>query len=720
MRSKQFKHIQKIRNDFHEASKIERVRDSLNNSIQQLAEGLYSERPHFIFELIQNAEDNKYENRDRYQPYISFHLTKTDPTLTVDSDGALIIKNNEIGFKHDNVNAICAMGKTTKKKDQGYIGEKGIGFKSVFRVTDNPHILSNGYHFCFPEFDEETGFGYIVPQWIDTPLEGLDLSETRIILPLTKEGFGYKEIEKMLQDIEPEVILFLSTLQEIEIKTDTGDDFTILKDDSAMPEVQIIAGGKKQGLAFLNTGNYLVCTDSFSKPADIHHKKREGIENRDVTIGFPLDENSTAIRKIFAYLPVKTTDFPLLINADFILTSSREDIQDVPWNRRWLMICVADLIAKELLPLLKERKFLSVDFLEALAGKLNDLSKNENDLFYPVFSRLRETFMNEEVLPANDGTFVSAQNAMLTRSTAVRNLLTYAQLDFLFPRSDVESDSEMKWLSADITQDRTPNLRQYLIRFLGFQDVTPPVFSDKLSIDFLCRQSDEWFVKFYVFLSGRSALWNSEVSTLRTKPILRLENGTHVNPPKNRLTSDVYLSLDAETDSSLPIVKSSISQDKGAHKFLKELGIPEWDIMAEVIRQILPKYWNNPSSISNTDYNLDFSKIVRAYATVADSQKKKDQLREKLLTTSFILTESSGTNDRIYLKPNQLYLGSGGELWSNDSIGTYSRVSVSKEVCKFLRTLDIQKWDIVDEVIKTILPKYKTKSTESAHQRTCE
>lgn len=708
--TKQFEHIQRIRNEFREACKIDRVRDSLNSAIQHLAEGLYSKRPHFIFELIQNAEDNKYKNQDKYEPYISFQLTKTDPTCTVDSDGALIIKNNEIGFMPDNVSAICAMGKTTKKKEQGYIGEKGIGFKSVFRVTDNPHILSNGYYFRLPESDKETGFGYIVPQWIDTPIEGLDRSETHIILPLTKKGFGYKEIEKMLQDVEPEIILFLSELQEIKVKTDTGDDFVILKDDSAMPEVQILAEGKKGGTNFSNSDAFLICTDCFHKPADIDHEKRVGIENRNVTIGFPLNENSTAVGKIFAYLPVHSgTGFPFLINADFILPSSREDIQDVPWNRYWLMECVADLTARELLPLLKERKLLNVGFLEVLASKLNNLAEDKDDLFYPIFNKLRETFMNEELLPANDGTFASAQNAVLARSTALRNLINHDQLDFLFSHSDIKSESELKWLSADITQDLAPNLRKYLMDCLQITEVRPETFANELSEDFLSMQTDEWFTELYVFLLGQSALWNP-TSILRTKPILskpilRLENGTHVNPPKDKLSSDVYLSLDSEVDSSLPIVKSSISQDDGALKFLKELGIPEWDIVAEVIRHILPKYGDNSSAISATEHKFNFSKIAGAYST--DSQKKKYQLREALLKTPFVLVGNSHASDPVYLRPNQLCFGTDGRIWSGDLTGTYSRVSVSEEVCKFLRALEIPKWDVVDEVIQTILPKYK-------------
>ena len=702
MSSEQFKHIQKIRQTYRDDSELSKANQL--NLIKIIAEDLNNTDAHFIFELIQNAEDNKYVEP---VPYISFRLTKTDPTYTDGSEGALIVENNEVGFNHNDVNAICAAARSEKKKKHEYIGEKGIGFKSVFRVTENPHIFSNGYHFCLPKFDEETGLGYIVPQWIDIPPKGFDLSKTHIILPLNRTDFGYDKIEDMLQDIEPETSLFLSKLQEIRIKTDTGTDLTILKNDSAKPKIEILIEGKKQNQSFSLVNNFLVCTQTFHKPAHIHQEKREDIEKRDVSIAFQLDEDSMSLGKIFAYLPVKPIDFPFLVNADFILTSSRQDIhRDPPWNH-WLIDCMADVIATKLLPLLKERNLLSIDFLEALATKLNNLAENKSDLFYPVFSKLCETFMNEELLPADDHTFVSAQNAVLTRSTPVRNLLTHAQLAFLFLRSDVESDSELKWLSADITQDRTPNLRRYLIRFLRFEDITPPRFSSKLSADFLCRQSDEWFVEFYVFLSGQSALWNSEVSVLRTKPILRLENGKHVNPPKNQLTSDIYLSLAPGTDSSLPIVKSSISQDKGALKFLKELGIPEWDIVAEVLKRILPKYRGNFSAISSEEYNLDFSTIVTAYSTDSHSQKKKDLLQKALLTTPFILTESSHAGDQIYLRPNQLCFGTDDRLWKNNSIGTYSRVSVSKEICKFLQALDTPKWDIVNEVIKTILPKYK-------------
>jgi len=47
-----------------------------------------------------------------------------------------------------------------------HVGQKGIGFKSVFRVTDVPEIHSNGFHI---RFDVYSGpLGYILPHWVES------------------------------------------------------------------------------------------------------------------------------------------------------------------------------------------------------------------------------------------------------------------------------------------------------------------------------------------------------------------------------------------------------------------------------------------------------------------------------------------------------------------------------------------------------------------------
>lgn len=48
-----------------------------------------------------------------------------------------------------NVRAICSTGESTKTNTSGYIGEKGIGFKSVFKAASKVHIQSGPFSFFF-------------------------------------------------------------------------------------------------------------------------------------------------------------------------------------------------------------------------------------------------------------------------------------------------------------------------------------------------------------------------------------------------------------------------------------------------------------------------------------------------------------------------------------------------------------------------------------------
>jgi hypothetical protein len=62
------------------------------------------------------------------------------------------------------VRALCDVGRSTKSKKSGYIGQKGIGFKSVFRITDAPQIHSAGFHIAFDI--SQSSLGYILPSWV--------------------------------------------------------------------------------------------------------------------------------------------------------------------------------------------------------------------------------------------------------------------------------------------------------------------------------------------------------------------------------------------------------------------------------------------------------------------------------------------------------------------------------------------------------------------------
>ena len=498
-------HINQIRRDKYGLDENGRLKgvnplaSDLHDSIEHLSEGLYSRNAHFIFELIQNAEDNTYTEANAPLASLCFELVQTDPTGTPSSNGAVIIRNNEIGFFPENVDAICAVGKSKKIKNQGYIGEKGIGFKSVFRVTSIPHIFSNGYSFCLPENDKETGLGYIVPQWIDFPPKGIDLSQTTIILPLDKKEFNYKSIEKLLHEIEPETILFLTKLKELTIFTDTGNNIIISKDDSKDPLIKIQVLGTRQGESFSKVDEFLFYTKSFNKPPEITHEKRIDINQCDVSIAFPLSENKESTGKIFAYLPVRSdTGFPFLINADFILPSSREDILDVPWNH-WLMGCVSDVFIEAF------EKWLDAETYRTMIFGFIPLEAN-NDFLKPVVDSIQSNLKNREVILTEPDGQKRMPEQTMTASKEFRLLLSTST----FPKPLLDTRIVLSELEIYRKQ----------IEFIGVKTISLEIvkkcFQDRTWIG---SHDEGWLLECYQFLSKR------DFSTLRLTdcPIVPVE-----------------------------------------------------------------------------------------------------------------------------------------------------------------------------------------------------
>ena len=97
-----------------------------DTAVLELLGQLYSERAHFIFELIQNAEDAGATE-------LTFELF--DDRLEVRHDGR--------PFNAADVRGICGVGQGTKAEDLTQIGKFGIGFKSVYAFTDRPDAHSD-------------------------------------------------------------------------------------------------------------------------------------------------------------------------------------------------------------------------------------------------------------------------------------------------------------------------------------------------------------------------------------------------------------------------------------------------------------------------------------------------------------------------------------------------------------------------------------------------
>lgn len=142
--------------DAQQRQVAEKQREREGRGLQRLSSELYTKDTHFVLELIQNADDNSYPSNESTIPSLVFVL----------DNKVITVLNNEVGFSEKNIRAICDVGKSTKGAHRsGYIGQKGIGFKSVFRVSETPEIHSNGFHIKFDASADPIGF--ILPNWLE-------------------------------------------------------------------------------------------------------------------------------------------------------------------------------------------------------------------------------------------------------------------------------------------------------------------------------------------------------------------------------------------------------------------------------------------------------------------------------------------------------------------------------------------------------------------------
>ncbi|CAM6087469.1 unnamed protein product [Calypogeia fissa] len=322
----------------------------LHEAIVHLSAELYQKDIHFISELLQNAEDNVYGNG--VSPSLEMVLTKDD-IARVGAQATLILFNNEVGFQRAHVEALCALGMSTKKgkRDSGYIGEKGIGFKSVFLVTHTPYIISNGYRFRFTEqANPEAKIGYVVPEWTDVPTDAdlrrvygnQELPQTTIILPL--RGEKVQPVRDQLKQVSPETLLFLSKLRQLVVREESRNSLCITRsdisaakfDDHGRCKVATVNLSIRSNVTHVSEEcNYQMVQQQL--PVTHRVEQRKEVENWDISIAFPLLQRINPGRltgDIYAFLPSNlTSGFPFVVNADFLLVSSRETLKfDSPWN----------------------------------------------------------------------------------------------------------------------------------------------------------------------------------------------------------------------------------------------------------------------------------------------------------------------------------------------------------------------------------------------------
>ncbi|KAF3797306.1 hypothetical protein GCG54_00009277 [Colletotrichum gloeosporioides] len=321
-----------------EMFKVKESRQLHERCLRILATDLYDTATHFILELLQNADDLDYANL-QHDDDPTFGIVLSAPNNTFETHC------NEDGFTIDHIESLCDVGmsKKARKKDvhSGYIGEKGIGFKSVFGVADVAYVSSGFYHFKLDtknELDakEKTLVGMLVPIPADYP-SSTAVGTTRMLLQL-KGPEAYTDIRENLKQIKPEILLFFRRLRRIKIKTeDRNIDYAYLLNDNDVGfhgETRTLTALDRQTHT-TNLTKYIIVRHAVENMPDT--QKRENISSSEITLAFPLTKSNkpdSQVRDVFSFIPVGSYGFRFIIQSDFILTANREQLKDCEWNRK--------------------------------------------------------------------------------------------------------------------------------------------------------------------------------------------------------------------------------------------------------------------------------------------------------------------------------------------------------------------------------------------------
>lgn len=211
------------------------------HGVKENVVGKYRDQAHFIYELLQNADDAgaseaRFElEEDRL---LFFHNGTRHFSITNPASENEDYAKGQIG----DVNAICAIGGSAKKDEKNSIGKFGVGFKSVFQYTLRPEIYDPEFSFCIEDF--------LIPRLIEHDHRLRRPEETLFLFlfdhPDRDAKAAFTDISQKLRSLTFP-LLFLNHLQRVHfrIKDKNGTySKTILKyeivDDTIFEDTELV------------------------------------------------------------------------------------------------------------------------------------------------------------------------------------------------------------------------------------------------------------------------------------------------------------------------------------------------------------------------------------------------------------------------------------------------------------------------------------------------
>ena len=528
----------------------------------------YSDTAHFIYELLQNADDADAE-------FVKFDLKKDGLWITHNGKEAFSVTDPKSKIK-GHINSITSIGNSGKNKNEQEIGKFGIGFKAVFVYTATPKIYDDKFNFIIEN--------YIVPDFIEPTDYPRKPGETLFYLPFnnpnkTKEKAYDEILEKLKKLVYP--ILFLNNLKRIlwETENERGE--------------YLQEKGNKQNFNNIDYRNIKLIQDIDNKMTSetilLFTSKAEIKEqNHSYSVGFFLENNRLRPKQLpaFCFLPTKEiTGLNFIIHAPFLLESSRAGIKENESDNIKLINLLAKLSADSLL-ILKEMKLIEDNIINIIPYK------QSIELFLPFYEKIKQKFQTEELLPAKDGTFARKENAYWAFAPNMTKLFDNKQLAELTKEGS-------KWVFSKFGYQQTIGIDKEMAKYIEDLIDNPPLSPIKIlsyiNQNFIQNQTFEWLHKLYGYLAENKSYQDG----IKTKPIFKDENGNAVSAFENE-----KLNLYFQAKSGYKTIHPTLLANDNSKDFFIKFGIKKEPDLEGVVNKLLN---------DNDDINEHFSTILEYY-----------------------------------------------------------------------------------------------------------
>ena len=578
----------------------------------------YSDQAHFIYELLQNADDAHAENaRFVLEPgRLIFahdgarHFSVSNPaTEDVDS---------ELGHLGD-INSITSIANSTKT--EASIGKFGVGFKAVFQYTKTPRIYDPEFRF---EIDD-----YIVPKLIQEDLSERHPDETLFEFPFNHPdrdaGEAYVDISKKLKNLVFP-LLFLSHLENIEF-TSGGKSGHYRKTIEKVltfgdTDAEKILLSRNDGEKSFRSRLWL-----FSRTYDGEHR---------YSVGYFLDNKghlTPVTRPAFCFFTTKeATGLHFMIHAPFQLTDSREGIRaGLKHNERMIDLLAA--LSADALSYLKEIGLKEsvrliddgiVNVIPVDPDKFSDPDDKDRISFMPFYTAIKKKLEENELLPAKGG-YVSSENAYWAQYPVFTELFSNEQL------GDIVGNSSAKWVFPTISRDKASSNRplisyidsliktnlneEAIIMGRSYSDIYAATLGQNrdlvpvkgITAEFIEKQQITWLHQFYKWMSETSR--RKEYS--KSIPIFLDQDGDAAAAYDENDKLVLFLPFPGTDMSGYRVVNQKLLDNKETKAFLLALGVKQPSLRDQIYNTILPQYEKDGEIDTDSHFELFFEYFLK-------------------------------------------------------------------------------------------------------------